>query len=215
MFLLSVWGQDMNVTGIVVLNNGNPVKNVKLSVADFPISTKTNKNGKFTLKKVRPEDTIIVQVNKNYAKFRIGENDTLKLVLSDNLLSVNPGDKDPVQAPFLQGTLYNSETRTVSVITSKMIERTNALTLVDAIKGRVPGVHIQTTESGEYYATMRGGKSLNMSEHALVIVDGVETTLDFASNLSIHDVESIEISKDGFGYGVKGANGVIIIKTKK
>lgn len=215
-FVLFAWGQDMNVTGTVVSENGKPVKNVKLSVLNLPVTAKTNKNGWFVLKKVRPDDTIVVRINSaNYAKFRIGENDTLKMVLSDNLLSINRDGKEPLLTPVLQGTLYNNETRTVSVITAKMIERTNALTVVDAIKGMIPGVHIQAAESGAYYATMRGGKSLNMSEHALVIVDGIETTLDFANGVSVNDIETIEINKDGFGYGVKGANGIIIIKTKK
>jgi outer membrane receptor for monomeric catechols len=216
MFLLSAWGQEMNVTGTVVSDGGNPVKNIKLSILDFPASAKTDKNGRFILKKVRPDDTIVVQINKkSYAKFRVGKNDTLKLVLSERLHSISREGKEPLQAPLLQGTPNNSETRSTSVITGKMIERTNALTVVDAIKESIPGVHIQASESGGFHAIIRGGKSLNMPEYALVIVDGFETTLDFANSISVHDIASIEISKDGFDYGVKGANGVIIIKTKR
>lgn len=215
-FCIFLSAQSMNVTGTVVTDRGYPVKNVKLSVLNLPISSKTNKDGRFTLKKVQPEDTIVVQVNKkSYVKFRLGENETLKLILSSEMLSLNQENASPIQIPFVMGTLYNNETRTMSVITAKMIERMNSLTIADALKGLVPGVNIQTGSSGEAIVTMRGNKSLNLSQNSLIIVDGMETTFDHANGISVHDVESIEISKDGFGYGVKGANGVVIIKTKK
>lgn len=208
---ITCWGQDRNVSGTIVSENGYPMKNIRLTIADLPVSVKTNKNGEFTLKRIHPEDTIIVHIAKrNYIKFPLGDNDSLKLVLSDKMVAIHNESNVTVNTPILTGTSYNNETRAVSLITSKMIERTNALTIADAIKGMVPGV----TVSGSSI-TMRGNKSLNLSQEALVIVDGIETTFEHANSMSVHDVHSIEILKDGFGYGVKGANGVVIIKTKK
>ncbi len=210
------WGQDRSVSGTVVSENGFPMKNIKLSVVDVPISAKTNKNGVFTLKKVRSEDTIIVHITKqNYIKFPLGDNDSLKLILSDKMVAIHNESNIAVNTPILTGTSYNNETRSIAIITSKMIERRNALTLVDAIKGMIPGVNIGVGASGEHYAIIRGQKSLNLSNNALVLVDGMETTLEHANSISVHDIATIEVNKDGFGYGVKGANGVIIINTKK
>jgi outer membrane receptor protein involved in Fe transport len=131
------------------------------------------------------------------------------------MLSLYQEEATSIEIPFVTGTLYNNETRAMSVITSEMIERMNSLTIADAIKGLVPGVNVQTDSTGESFVTMRGNKSLNLSRNALIIVDGMETTFDHANGMSVYDVESIEINKDGFGYGIKGANGVITIKTKK
>lgn len=209
------WSQERNVSGSIVSKTGYPVKNIRLTVVDLPGSAKSNKQGKFTLKKVRSEDTIVVHVNnKAYIKFELGNNDSLKLVLSDDMIAIHQAGNRVVHEPILTGTLYNNETRAISVITAKMIERQNPLTVVDAIKGMVPGVNIETSGNG-YIATMRGQKSLNLSNAALIIVDGMETTLDQANNMSVHDIATIECNKDGFGYGVKGANGVIIINTKR
>ena len=214
---LSSWGQNRDVSGTIVSERGVPVKNIKLSVMSLPISTKTNKNGEFTLKKVRSDDSIVIHVNKKaYARFVLGENDSLKLVLSDKAVAIhNQKNNTAIEdLPIVVGTLYNNETIATSTITAKMIERTNPLTIADAIRGQIPGVNLHT-EAGTSYITMRGAKSLNLSEHSLIVVDGMETTFDSANSISVYDVESIEVNKDGFGYGVKGANGVVIIKTKK
>lgn len=205
------WGQDKNVSGTVVSETGFPIKNVKLTVVDLPVSAKTDKNGKFTLRKVRPEDTIVVHVAKKaYIRFPLGENDSLKLVLSDKTVAIHNASNTIVNTPVLTGTLHNNETRSVTLITAKMLERTNSVTIADALRGMVPGVTVSASS-----ITMRGNKSLNLSQESLVIVDGMETTFEHANGISIHDIHSIEILKDGFGYGVKGANGVVIIKTKK
>jgi Outer membrane cobalamin receptor protein len=208
---LSSWGQDRNVIGTIVSERGIPVKNIKLSVVGLPNTAKTNKNGEFTLKNVRSEDSIVINVNKKaYAKFCLGENDSLKLVLSDKTIAFHNQNNLPTEDILVfYGTTSKSENiASSSVVTAKMIERMNALTIEDAIKGQMAGVDVN-----DGAVTMRGVKSFNMSNNALVIVDGMEMTS--LPNISAHDVESIEAIKDGFGYGVKGACGVLIIKTKR
>ena len=207
----SSWGQDKNVSGIIVSEKGIPVKNIKLSIVNLPISTKTNKNGEFILKKVRSEDSIVIHVNKKaYARFRLGDNDSLKLVLSNKTIALNNQGNAPIgELPIVSGTILN-ENSSPSIITSKMIERTNPLTIADAIKGQLAGVDVH-----DGYITMRGEKTLNMSNNSLIIVDGMEATFDYANAISVYDVECIEANKSGFGYGTKGACGVLIITTKK
>jgi len=99
------------------------------------------------------------------------------------------------------------------MITAKMIERRNVLSIAEAIKTMASGVNVQN-RSGELIVTMRGTKSFTLPENALIILDGMETTFDQANTISIHEVDYIEINKDGIGYGVRGANGVVIIKLK-
>lgn len=60
---------------------------------------------------------------------------------------------------------------------------------------------------------IRGINSINCSTEPLYVVDGVEvSSLDF---VNIYDVESVEVMKDAFIYGSRGANGAILVKTKK
>ena len=215
-FFLQSLGQTRNVSGIVVSENGFPVNNIKLSVVDASISIKTNKNGKFVLKKVQSGDTIVVQVSKKaFVKINVEDFDSLKIVLTDKMVAVHRDESAPIMAPIQEGVFNKYETRAVSIITSKMIERRSILSIADAIKNLAPGVNVSTKGTGELYVTMRGIKSFNLPQDALILLDGMETTFDQANSMSVHDVDFIEINKDGVGYGVKGANGVVIINLKK
>ena len=213
---LHSWGQARNVPGIVVSENGFPVKNIKLSVVDVPVSAKTNKNGKFLLKKVQSEDTVVVHISKkSYAKIKLADFDSLKIVLSDKMVAIHDGENAPIMASIQEGVFNAYETRSVSVITSKMIERRSVLSIADAIKTMAPSVNVVNGGSGELIVTMRGIKSFTLPQNALIILDGMETSFDQANTISVHEVDNIEINKDGIGYGVKGANGVVIINLKK
>ena len=213
---LNSWGQTRDVPGIVISENGFPVKNIKLSVVDIPVSAKTNKNGRFLLKKVQSEDTIVVHVSKkSYVKINLADFDSLKIVLSDKMVAIHDGENAPIMAPIQDAVFDAYETRSISVITSKMIERRSVLSIADAIKSMAPGVNVVNGGSGELIVTMRGIKSFTLPQNALIVLDGMETTFDQANAISVHEVDNIEINKDGIGYGVKGANGVVIINLKK
>jgi TonB-dependent SusC/RagA subfamily outer membrane receptor len=88
------------------------------------------------------------------------------------------------------------------------------------LNGRWPGVTVATTSDGGISVRIRGTSSINGSNEPLYIVDGVP----FAPNqngalvgINPYDIASIRVLKDAADltmYGVRGANGVVIIKTK-
>jgi len=87
--------------------------------------------------------------------------------------------------------------------------------IFEYMRGRCPGVQIGPSTPGTMpHVVIRGTGSINSSTEPLYIVDGVET-LDI-SNISPIDVQSINVLKDASSaiYGVRGANGVILITTK-
>ena len=87
--------------------------------------------------------------------------------------------------------------------------------IFDYLRGKVPGVQIGTAGPGGMPSvTIRGASSFNASTEPLYILDGSE--VKDISNISPNDIASVEVLKDASSsiYGVRGANGVIIIKTK-
>lgn len=99
----------------------------------------------------------------------------------------------------------------VSVEDNLMGSYTN---IADYLMGRVPGLSV-TKQGGGYKYTIRGINSINLSTDPLFIVDGVETmSIDY---LNPRDIQSVEVIKDGSAsiYGSRGANGVILITTKR
>ena len=94
-----------------------------------------------------------------------------------------------------------------SGIPGEVLVRTGRTNLLDAMQGLVPGL---TVSNGR--AVIRGVGTINGSTDPLFILDGVEVaSLAF---VSVSDVESVEVQKDGSMYGSKGANGVIRVTTK-
>jgi TonB-dependent SusC/RagA subfamily outer membrane receptor len=90
----------------------------------------------------------------------------------------------------------------------------NYSSIYELIKGRFPGVSVSTTGTGGAIH-IRGQNSINLSTEALYVVDGtITSTIDW-----IHpcDVRSIDVLKDGMTaiYGSRGANGVVVIETKR
>lgn len=108
-----------------------------------------------------------------------------------------------------------------STVTSDEIARQPTVPLEQLLAGRIAGVRVTQAAGGGISVQIRGPASLLLSTAPLYVVDGVSITPGPNGTLSWlnpHDIESIELLKDAAStaiYGVRGANGVIVIKTKR
>ncbi|MGQ0713754.1 MAG: TonB-dependent receptor plug domain-containing protein [Gemmatimonadaceae bacterium] len=108
----------------------------------------------------------------------------------------------------------------VADVTSEDIERAPSQSVEDLLKGRVAGVVVTETPGG-ISVRIRGVTSFYGSNEPLYVLDGVPITPGpggTLTGLSPHDIESIEVLKDPVDtslYGMRGANGVIVIRTKR
>lgn len=110
-------------------------------------------------------------------------------------------------------------TGSVSTVKSDDIIKTTSSNALQSMQARVPGLDVQQS-SGQAGASisinLRGNRSINASNSPLILVDGIV----YGSTLDINpsDIESMEILKDASStaiYGTRGANGVILITTKR
>lgn len=211
---INVFAQKKDVNGMVVDQDGNPVKGARLGVVNTTLMVKTNKKGEFSLKGVFPSDSVVIYLKGNKgAKFLLGDMERLQLKVKSDVLMIDNGKS--VASSVSVETLVFKRYGSGSVVTAQMIERNGYLTIKEAIKACIPGVSFDYSDGGEKIV-IRGSKSLNLSTDPLVILDGVETTFSAADQgCHVNDVELIEVIKDGLGYGAKGANGVIVIRTKR
>ena len=108
-----------------------------------------------------------------------------------------------------------------STVTAEDIARQPAVPLEQLIAGRVAGVRVTHAAGGGISVQIRGQSSFSLSNEPLFVVDGVPISPGANGTLSWlnpHDIASIEVLKDAVStamYGVRGANGVIVIKTKR
>ena len=106
------------------------------------------------------------------------------------------------------------------VVTAKDVSNTPSGSVEKTLEGRFPGVVLLKTPSGGISIRIRGAASVNGQNAPLYIIDGspVEPGPDGdLPGLNPYDIESIKVLKDAASttmYGVRGANGVIVIKTK-
>ena len=109
---------------------------------------------------------------------------------------------------------------TTNAVTGEDIERTPSVPVEELLMTKYPGVRISRTPDGSLSIQIRGASSVQSSTEPLYIIDG--TPIQPGPNggltgIAPNDIASIQILKDAAAttmYGVRGANGVIIIKTK-
>ena len=117
-------------------------------------------------------------------------------------------------------TTKEAFTGSATVVNEKKLERSQATSITNALAGAVPGVQL-TSSNGAPGASstirIRGFSSVSAGNDPLIIVDGAPYSGDI-TNLSQSDIESMTVLKDAASnalYGARGANGVIMITTKK
>ena len=205
------WGQNRSVTGIVVSKNETPINKIRVSIAGLPFYDLSKKDGSFTLDKARSDDTIVVRLkNRTYASFMLGECNKLKIVILDNEVAIHREGIDTENVYIAKGTFTFSEAKSNSVVTAKMIDRLRPQTLIDALKVFVPEINFNQGN-----IALQAPKSIMLENKPLVYLDGMETTFEHVNNMSVYNIERVEIDKSGYGYGARGANGVIIVNTKR
>lgn len=211
---LNVFGQKHIVSGIVTsTEDNNPLVGVTVLVKGTTTGTVTDINGKFDLS-VEVGDTILL----SYIGF-ISEEHVIKGEAILNA-SLEPEIEFLDQVVVIgYGTQKKSDiTGSVVSVTSEELTQTPVSGIDQALQGRAAGVTV-TANSGQPGSGMtvrvRGIGTVNNSD-PLYVVDGV--LLNNINFLNPNDIQSIEILKDASAaaiYGSRGANGVILITTKK
>ena len=203
------------VTGTVVDTAGEPMSGVSILVDGTTIGGVTDFDGNFSIKDV-PENGVlrISYVGYKDQKISVAGKSSINVTMQEDAM----GRDEIVVVGY--GTMKKKDlTGAVASVKQGDIAQVAAPNAMQAMQAKVPGVDM-TQSSGQAGAgvsiTLRGNRSISASNSPLIIVDGVEYSgdLDVAAN----DIESMDVLKDAAStaiYGTKGANGVIIITTKR
>ena len=229
---LSAAAQQTQITGTVVDELGEPLIGATVrEKGNEKFGTSTDIDGKFILKVTKPNATIIVTyVGMESETVSLKGRSELTITLRESSLSLN----EVVVVGY--GTMRKRDlSGAMSQIKSEDLMKGGATDLSRALQGKLAGVQIQQSDGapgGGVTITVRGANSFQTNSQPLYIVDGVPfETGDTPSNsesqnqqtnpmsfINPHDIESIEVLKDASAtaiYGSRGANGVVIISTKK
>lgn len=202
------------VTGRVTDSRGEGLPGVTVLVKGTQTGTSTDVNGNFSLDV--PAGATLVLSSVGYATKEVAVNGqtTLAVTLATDTQQLS----EAVVVGYLMQERQNV-TGSVATVGAQEVRRAPVATISEAIQGRLPGV--QVTSSGTPGQTpninIRGVGSLNAGSGPLFIIDGLWVTGGLR-DFTPQDVESVQVLKDAAAlapYGVSGANGVVIITTKK
>jgi TonB-dependent starch-binding outer membrane protein SusC len=118
-------------------------------------------------------------------------------------------------------TQPQSSTPPGTVLTADDIRRSPGQSLEQLLLARVPGLTIERAADGHSKLVLRGRNTILGDDEALFVVNGVPLGPAVSGNLAavdIHDIETVQVLRDAVAmaaYGVRGANGVIVIRTKE
>lgn len=201
--------------GVVKDVLGKPMKNVIIYVSNPHLYASTDKQGRFGLTDVKPNDILNVRVKKKTYQVPVEGRKSMVIILSEENQV-----KEVSESQELVDIGYGYVKRREHILPSNTISgeelvRTGQTNLLNALAGKVPGLNISPNASpgGEASVNIRGIHSINLSSTPLFIVDGMERST--LVDISLYDVDYVEIMKDASIYGSRGGNGAIVVHTKK
>ncbi|HEX2533846.1 MAG TPA: TonB-dependent receptor plug domain-containing protein, partial [Chitinophagaceae bacterium] len=211
---LSSFAQQRTVTGKVLNSTDNtPVAGATVSVKGTNVATQTGADGSFTLSAPTSASTLVISfVGFESQEVGIGNGTDVAVSLRSNTASLNE----------VVVTGYTAQRKkdivgSVSVVNVEDMKSAPAANLAAQLQGRAPGVVVSTQGQPGAGAVVRvRGFSSFENNPPTYIVDGVPTQ-DVAF-LNPNDVESMQVLKDAAAasiYGVRAANGIIVITTKQ
>ena len=212
---LNAQAQKIQVKGNLVDGTGEPLIGATVKVkGNAGVGAVTDFDGNFIISVPSENSTLVfTYVGMKTKEVKVGKKREFKLILEDD---------NAIGEVVVVGYGQQKKASVVGAITQttgKVLERAGGVSDIgSALTGNLPGV-ITSSSSGmpgdeDPKIVIRGVSSWNSSD-PLVLVDGIERPM---SSVDIHSVQSISVLKDASAtavYGVKGANGVILITTKR
>ncbi len=212
------------IRGRVVNPEGTPLQGVSVLISGTKTGSTTNSDGRFTL--TVPNDRASLEfssVGFESQTINVGNQTEINITLTSSAAGLD----QVVVVGY--GTRRKSDlTGAVGSVRAAQLQERPAASLNQALAGRISGVQVNTNSGrpgGRTNIRVRGFSSINSSNNPLYVVDGVmlpQSNQSQASQaidyINPNDIVAVEVLKDASStaiYGARGANGVILITTKR
>ncbi|NMM49280.1 SusC/RagA family TonB-linked outer membrane protein [Marinigracilibium pacificum] len=203
-----------SISGTIRDSDGFGLTGATIYIEGTQIGTTAGIDGEFSLEVPSDETILIVTyIGFNPQKIIVGDRSIFNIILEENIELLN----EIIVVGY--GEIKKSDlTGSVGSVDTEQIQKIATVDIGRAIQGKVAGVQVTTNSGAPGSGTsvrVRGIGSFSNS-NPLYVVDGFLT--DDISNVSPNDIENIEVLKDASAtaiYGSRGANGVVIVTTKK
>lgn len=214
LFSLPLMAQNMHIAGQVVDSAGDPIIGASVIEKGSGNGAATDINGNFSIF-VKPNAMLVVSY-VGYETKEVAAKNGLTIVLEEN----NSVFDEVVVVGYGVQKKANL-TGAVASVSSKDLADIPAANAASLLQGRLPGVTLTSTSGQAGKNTpeirIRGIGTLSDNNNPMVVIDGVEASVSQFAQLDASDIENVSVLKDAASaaiYGVRAANGVILVTTK-
>ena len=215
-FSLLAQAQTTAVSGTVPDSHKEPLPGVSIKVKGSEAGTSTDVDGKFNIRVPANAVLVFSYVGFKPTEVKVGQRTTLSVVLQEDATTLQEVE---VVAIGYGNQKKSTLTGSVATVSSAEILKSPTASPTNSLIGKLPGLQATQT-SGQPGADaasikIRGVATFDQNSEAIVVVDGIERP-SFA-DVDPNEIETVTILKDAAStavYGIKGANGVIVITTK-
>lgn len=215
---IASFAQRKIIEGRVVSSDGEVLPGVSVLIKGSQTGTSTDVDGKFSLR-VSPDDVLLISfIGFNTQEIVVGDQTFIDVKLTTNLTTL-----EEVMVVGYGETKRITNTGAVSSIQASEIRTVPTSSVQNALVGKMPGFFsVQCSgqpgrDASDFF--IRGVSSLNSGgNQPLIIVDDIQYSYEQLQQINVNEIESISILKDASTtaiYGIKGANGVLVIKTRR
>lgn len=207
-----------NITGKVSDALGE-LAGVSVVVKGTDNGTITDASGEFSLQGVKPGDVLQLSfIGYKTQTVKVGKQTRFNIMMTEDAQTL---DEVQVVAVGYGDVRRRDLTGSIGSADMKDLIKTPVSNIAENLGGRIAGVQVSSSDGGpgdNFSIVIRGAGSLTGSTAPLYVIDGFPSETSGLSSLNPNDIESIDILKDASAtaiYGARGANGVVIITTKK
>ncbi len=222
--LLTENPQDIEIRGTIIDERGVPLPGASIMVKGTTLGTRTDLAGNFKLNVANSKSVLIVSFfGMETKEVTVGKQKVIEIQLLSDVENL----QEVVVVGY--GTQRKSDiTGAVGSVSEAQLRERPAASLNQALAGRIAGVQVNSNSGrpgGQTSIRIRGFSSISTTNNPLYVIDGVilpvgsqtqnSNAIDF---LNPNDIASVEVLKDASStaiYGARGANGVILITTKR
>ena len=216
---MGLYAQGQTVSGTITSDNGEPLIGATVLVKGTSTGTVTDFDGKYSID-VSSGDAVLVFSYTGYKQqeMAVGNQTNIDVVLVTDLTLL-----DEVVVTGYGTQRKRDVTGSIATLDAEKINKIPVASGVQAMQGQIAGVDIQSTGGRPGQAPtikVRGRRSITASNDPLFVIDGIPQTSGTGAIVDINpqDIASMEVLKDAAAtaiYGSRGANGVVIITTKR
>ena len=208
--------QDLSITGNVQAD-GYPLAGAGVVIKGTTTGVATDFDGNYTLNGVSKTDVLIFSyIGMKSTEITVGDQTVINMTLEGSAESL-----DEVVVVGYGSQRKSDVTGSVSSISKERLEQVPNNNFSQALQGAVPGVNIRNNssnaEGGDVSIVIRGRNSISADNGPLIVLDGIPFSGSI-SDINPTDIKTIDVLKDASStaiYGSRGANGVILITSKR